>query len=54
MEEKIDVFGNKFNGRMQALASRGLGSGYFWESKATFNPAAIFDRWKIHLIYRAI
>ncbi|MFH0739583.1 MAG: RelA/SpoT domain-containing protein [bacterium] len=31
MEEKIDVFGNKFNGRIQALALR-LGSGYFWES----------------------
>ena len=32
MGEKIDVFGNKFNGRIQALASRGLGSGYWWES----------------------
>lgn len=32
MEEKIDVFGNKFNGRIQALSSRGLGSGYWWES----------------------
>lgn len=32
MEEKIDVFGNKFNGRIQVLASRGLGSGYWWES----------------------
>ncbi len=26
----------------------------FWESKATFNPAAFYDRGKVHLIYRAI
>lgn len=25
-----------------------------WESKATFNPAAIFDENKVHIIYRAI
>jgi predicted GH43/DUF377 family glycosyl hydrolase len=25
-----------------------------WESKATFNPAAIFDEEKVHIIYRAI
>lgn len=25
-----------------------------WESKATFNPAAIFDEDKVHIIYRAI
>ncbi len=27
---------------------------YSWESKATFNPAAIFSNDKIHLVYRAI
>ncbi|OGG03431.1 hypothetical protein A2W14_05325 [Candidatus Gottesmanbacteria bacterium RBG_16_37_8] len=27
---------------------------HFWESKATFNPAAIFDEGKIHIVYRAI
>lgn len=37
MEEKVDVFGNKFDGRMQALASRGLGSGYWWESRVHWN-----------------
>ncbi len=26
----------------------------FWESKATFNPAAFYDREKVHIIYRAI
>lgn len=26
----------------------------FWESKATFNPAAIFTQGKVHIIYRAI
>ena len=26
----------------------------FWESKATFNPAAFYDRGKVHIIYRAI
>lgn len=25
-----------------------------WESKATFNPAALFDAGKVHLLYRAI
>lgn len=32
MGEKINVFGNKFHSRIQTLASRGLGSGYWWES----------------------
>lgn len=27
---------------------------HFWESKAVFNPAAIYEGGKIHLIYRAI
>lgn len=27
---------------------------HFWESKAVFNPSAIYDREKIHIIYRAI
>lgn len=27
---------------------------HIWESKATFNPAAIYDNGKVHLIYRAI
>ncbi|OGG15902.1 hypothetical protein A3D78_07010 [Candidatus Gottesmanbacteria bacterium RIFCSPHIGHO2_02_FULL_39_14] len=27
---------------------------HFWESKATFNPAAVWDEGKIHIIYRAI
>lgn len=27
---------------------------HFWESKATFNPAAIYDEGKVHIIYRAI
>ncbi len=27
---------------------------HFWESKATFNPAAIFENGKVHLIYRAV
>lgn len=26
----------------------------FWESKATFNPAAIYEDGKVHIIYRAI
>lgn len=29
-------------------------SGHFWESKAVFNPAALYDRNRIHLIYRAV
>jgi len=29
-------------------------AGHFWESKATFNPAAIFTQGKVHIIYRAI
>lgn len=28
--------------------------GHFWESKATFNPAAILDQDKVHILYRAI
>lgn len=28
--------------------------GHFWESKATFNPAAIYELGKVHLIYRAV
>ncbi len=27
---------------------------HFWESKAVFNPAAVYSRGKVHLIYRAI
>ena len=27
---------------------------HFWESKATFNPAAIYDEGKVHIVYRAI
>ena len=27
---------------------------HFWESKAVFNPAAIYEAGKVHLIYRAI
>jgi beta-1,2-mannobiose phosphorylase / 1,2-beta-oligomannan phosphorylase len=27
---------------------------HFWESRATFNPAAIYEKGKVHLIYRAI
>ena len=27
---------------------------HFWESKATFNPAAIYENGKVHIIYRAI
>jgi len=26
----------------------------FWESKATFNPAALYEKGKVHIIYRAI
>lgn len=26
----------------------------FWESKAVFNPAAIYDKGKVHIIYRAV
>jgi len=26
----------------------------FWESKATFNPTALYDKGKVHIIYRAI
>lgn len=26
----------------------------FWESKATFNPAALYERGKVHILYRAI
>ena len=26
----------------------------FWESKATFNPAAVYEKNKVHIIYRAI
>lgn len=29
-------------------------SGHHWESKATFNPAALFEDGKVHLLYRAI
>ena len=29
-------------------------AGNFWESKATFNPAAIYDQGRVHLVYRAI
>lgn len=29
-------------------------SEHFWESKATFNPAAIYEAGKVHLVYRAI
>src|SRR3989339_1551622 len=29
-------------------------SGRSWESKATFNPSAIFHDGKVHIIYRAI
>ncbi|MDO8558365.1 MAG: RelA/SpoT domain-containing protein [bacterium] len=32
MDEKLEVFADKFNGRIGTLAERGLGSGYFWES----------------------
>ena len=28
--------------------------GHFWESKATFNPAAVYLNNKVHLVYRAI
>ncbi len=27
---------------------------HFWESRATFNPAALWEKGKVHLIYRAI
>lgn len=27
---------------------------HFWESKATFNPAALYDQGKVHIVYRAI
>jgi len=27
---------------------------HFWESKATFNPAAIYENGKVHLLYRAV
>jgi beta-1,2-mannobiose phosphorylase / 1,2-beta-oligomannan phosphorylase len=27
---------------------------HFWESKAVFNPAAVFEQGKVHLVYRAI
>jgi beta-1,2-mannobiose phosphorylase / 1,2-beta-oligomannan phosphorylase len=27
---------------------------HFWESRATFNPAAVYDKGKVHIIYRAI
>ncbi len=27
---------------------------HFWESRATFNPAAIYEGGKVHLVYRAI
>lgn len=30
--ENFEVFRDKFNGRIKALASRGVGSGYFWQS----------------------
>lgn len=29
-------------------------AGNFWESKATFNPAAVYDEDKVHILYRAI
>lgn len=29
-------------------------TGHFWESKATFNPAAVYEGGKVHLVYRAI
>jgi len=25
-----------------------------WESKAVFNPAAVYDEGKVHLLYRAM
>jgi len=25
-----------------------------WESKATFNPGALYENWKVHLLYRAM
>lgn len=27
---------------------------HFWESKAVFNPAAVYDQGKVHLVYRAV
>lgn len=27
---------------------------HYWESKATFNPAALYEEGKVHLVYRAI
>lgn len=27
---------------------------HFWESKAVFNPAAIYDKGEVHIIYRAV
>ncbi|OGG11906.1 hypothetical protein A2Z00_00880 [Candidatus Gottesmanbacteria bacterium RBG_13_45_10] len=27
---------------------------HFWESRATFNPGAIYEKGKVHLVYRAI
>ncbi len=27
---------------------------HFWESKATFNPAAVYEDGKVHIVYRAI
>ena len=29
-------------------------TGRFWETKAVFNPAAIYEDNKVHLLYRAI
>jgi beta-1,2-mannobiose phosphorylase / 1,2-beta-oligomannan phosphorylase len=28
--------------------------GHWWETKATFNPAAIYINGKVHILYRAI
>jgi predicted GH43/DUF377 family glycosyl hydrolase len=27
---------------------------HWWESKAVFNPAALYEAGKVHLVYRAI
>ncbi len=29
-------------------------SDHFWESRATFNPAALYEKGKVHIVYRAI
>ena len=28
--------------------------GHRWESKATFNPGVIYEKGKVHILYRAI